>query len=626
MPTTTKPPIKRAFVGGRSPVASAVNVSVAPPRQTVTDHPQECCCPACVGLECLDRTRYFSGQLLTEADLNNEQSYWLAKSRLHNRFLHGWGAVCGMQVVCSECDGWVTVKPGYAIDPCGNDIIVCSDCAFNVIKAIQACCTPSKQTGNCAPLRSTPPANCQGTTQTWCITIEYQEQPSRLVTPLKQASPKRSKCSCGGTKGSCGCGCGCDCGGHGNGNGSSSSSNGCSCNSTATQSPSVPAGACEPTRINEGFRLCVVPAPTTLENPKGSLPGTAAYQIEQCVQGIRQLMQQAPAVGSNVPNGITDLNLAYTAVCNYLATVSNYFASSSVEHCLILDNLSQILVPAPPAQSTSGYLDQLGLIVDQLKALVTDSALDCICMALIPPCPPDPCDDRVCLACVTVRDGKIIDICHFGCRHQVVTFHTLYYWLSVFGFDRILLLLKRYLELICCGDRGIRGVLGANVYQRENLTSAGFSNPGMVNQLFSMFVAQKLGSTFVNAMTPNSQTVDLRPLVGLDTEHVLRSLESYKISNQNITPIKVDSDPSWNDDAVAAGAQFTPSAFSTSDNLTMYTKGKTVVGFDVTDPVSVLKSQVQQLQQQVSQLTGAGHGVSPAHGPTPKGGPQKKRI
>src|SRR5882762_8707720 len=351
MPTTTKPPIKKVFVAGRTPVASAVNVTVAPPVRAAPAHPQESCCPACVGLECLDRTRYFSGQLLTEADLNNEQSYWLAKSRLHNRFLHGWGVVCGMQVVCNECDGWVTVKPGYAIDPCGNDIIVCSDCAFNVIKAIQACCTPSKQTGNCAPLRSTPPANCQGTTQTWCITIEYREQPSRLVTPLKQATPKSSTCSCGGSKGSCGCGCGC--GGQDNG---SSSSNGCSCKSTATQSSSVPAGACEPTRINEGFRLCVVPAPTSEEIPKGSLPGTAAYQIEQCIQGIRRLIQQAPPVGSNIPNGITDPNVAYTAVCNYLATVKNYFASASVEHCLILDNLSQILVPSPPSPSTSSYL------------------------------------------------------------------------------------------------------------------------------------------------------------------------------------------------------------------------------------------------------------------------------
>src|SRR5215469_8357807 len=102
-----------------------------------------CCLPAaCEVLQCLDRTRWFAGQLLTESDLNNEQSYLLAKNRLHNRYLHGWGVVCGLQVVCAECDGWVTVKTGYAIDPCGNDIIVCEDQPFNVIQAIQACCAP----------------------------------------------------------------------------------------------------------------------------------------------------------------------------------------------------------------------------------------------------------------------------------------------------------------------------------------------------------------------------------------------------------------------------------------------------------------------------------------------------
>jgi len=622
MPTTTKPPIKKVFAANRSMVTTAVNVAV-PPRQTAPATSQ-CCCPVCAGLECLDRTRFFSGQLLTEADLNNEQSYWLAKSRLHNRFLHGSGVVCGMQVVCGDCDGWVTVKPGYAIDPCGNDIIVCCDQPFNVIKAIQACCTPSKQTGNCAPLRSTPPANCQGTTQTWCITIEYQEQPSRLVTPLKQATPKSGACSCGGSKGSCGCGCGC--GGHGNNASSTSASNGCSCGSTATQSPSVPAGACEPTRINEGFRLCVVPASLSEETPKGSLPGTAAYQMEQCLQKSRLLIQQAPQIGGpNHPNGITDPNLAYTAVCNYLASVKNYLVSAFVEHCTILDDLSQVHV-ASPSQAANGYLDGLAANVDQLTALVTKSAFDCLCMALIPPCPPDPCDDRVCLACVTVRDGQILDICHFGCRHQVVTFHTLYYWFSLFGFDRVLLLVQRFIHDKCCAEESDRTQYFApSTFARANFTSAGFTNAGMVNQTLSMFFAQKLGSTFVNAMTPNSQTVDLRPLVGSKAEDVPRSLEYYKISPQNLTTIKVDTDPAWTDDAVAAGAEFTPAAFSPSENLTMYTRGNLVVGFDVTDPVTALRTQVQQLQQQVNQLTGAAGTHSSDRGPTLKGGPRKKR-
>jgi hypothetical protein len=606
MPTTTRPN-SRVFVAGRAAAAPPVAV-VVPPQPAV--HPPQCCCPACVGLECLDRTRYFSGQLLTEADLNNEQSYWLAKSRIHNRFLHGWGVVCGMQVVCSECDGWVTVKPGYAVDPCGNDIIVCSEQPFNVIKAINACCTPSKQTSNCSPLRAAPPDTCKDALQKWCITIEYQEQQSRMVAPLKQATPKSDRCSCGGIKGSCGCGCSCGCGGSKNGS-SHSSSGTCACSSTQTAT-AVPTGACEPTRINEGFRLCVVPAPLTEEISKGPIPGTALYQIQQCVQAFQQLSLQVPQLDKG-PGTITDPQLAFAAVCNFLATVKQYLAGVALTHCAVLDELSQIPVPPPPPNATTAnYVDAvLRPFLDTIGTIVFPAVLDCICMALIPPCPPDPCDDRLCLACVTVQGGKIVDICHFGCRHQLVTFHTLYYWLSIVGLDKILAALKRFLELLCCGERGFRqGLFGAGLNQRENLTSAGITSPAAVNQMMTSFLAQKLGASIINAVAPNAQTVDLRPLVGLDMQSVNAALESYKISTQNITTMAVDADPAWSDDAVAVSAQFAPAAFSVADNLTMYTKGQQVVGFDVSNPVAVLTKQVQQLQQQVEQLTGAGRGTT----------------
>src|SRR6266852_1305673 len=104
---------------------------------TMKTHDASCSCPVCAGLECLERSRYFSGQLLTEAELNSEQAYILAKNRLHNRYLHGSGIVCGLQVSCSACAGAVTIESGYAIDPCGNDIIVCNTQDFNVIQRIR---------------------------------------------------------------------------------------------------------------------------------------------------------------------------------------------------------------------------------------------------------------------------------------------------------------------------------------------------------------------------------------------------------------------------------------------------------------------------------------------------------
>ncbi|MET0418457.1 MAG: hypothetical protein ABW022_20790 [Actinoplanes sp.] len=73
----------------------------------------------------LTRPRFFAGLLLTEDDLTALTTYVTAKSRLHNRMLHGSGAVCGLDVVCDPCGpDTVTVKPGYALDTCGNDIVV----------------------------------------------------------------------------------------------------------------------------------------------------------------------------------------------------------------------------------------------------------------------------------------------------------------------------------------------------------------------------------------------------------------------------------------------------------------------------------------------------------------------
>src|SRR5512147_1637223 len=99
----------------------------------------ECGPTCCCGLECLCRPRFFAGQLLTDEDLNRLDHYIVAKNRLHNRYLHGWGVVCGLEVVCSPCSDTVTVRPGYAIGPCGEDIVVCNDQPVDVCLLIANC-------------------------------------------------------------------------------------------------------------------------------------------------------------------------------------------------------------------------------------------------------------------------------------------------------------------------------------------------------------------------------------------------------------------------------------------------------------------------------------------------------
>ncbi len=71
------------------------------------------------------RNNYFAGQALTTDDFKNEQDYHIGKQNLHNKFLHGWGVVCGLWIVPSaEYDDRVILMPGVAIDGEGREIVV----------------------------------------------------------------------------------------------------------------------------------------------------------------------------------------------------------------------------------------------------------------------------------------------------------------------------------------------------------------------------------------------------------------------------------------------------------------------------------------------------------------------
>lgn len=72
----------------------------------------------------VERVRYFPRQLLTADDLSTEQDYNREKMRRHQRYLHGWGVVCGCSVEqAGAATGWqVRVSPGYAVSPAGDEI------------------------------------------------------------------------------------------------------------------------------------------------------------------------------------------------------------------------------------------------------------------------------------------------------------------------------------------------------------------------------------------------------------------------------------------------------------------------------------------------------------------------
>ena len=127
----------------------------------------------------------------------------------------------------------------------------------------------------------------------------------------------------------------------------------------------------------------------------------------------------------------------------------------------------------------------------------------------------------------------------------------------------------------------------------------------MVNRMMAQTLSQKMGATLVNAASPTSQAVDLRPLIGQNLETMDASV-TKRYNMQNVTIKDVSNDPSWTDEAIAASAQFAPAAFSLTQPLTVFVTGeqKTIVGFDTTDPIQVLQQQLAHVQAQLDSITG----------------------
>jgi hypothetical protein len=84
-----------------------------------------------------ERLRYFTGRHMTARDFEDEQSYHHSHRLLHNRMLHGWGIVCGLQVrphPNADCRTQrVVVRCGMAIDCCGRELVVRRDVVTDVI-------------------------------------------------------------------------------------------------------------------------------------------------------------------------------------------------------------------------------------------------------------------------------------------------------------------------------------------------------------------------------------------------------------------------------------------------------------------------------------------------------------
>ncbi len=397
-------------------------------------------CESCE-LSCLERPKYFCGQLLTDDVLNAEQKYQREKNKLHNRYLHGWGVVCGLEVTCySKCGtkGEVLVKQGYAIDCCGNDIIVCKDEVVDVVDLIDEC-KPKPEDDDCEN-KKRPRDECSGEEKKYCLYLKYKEEESRPVTALKKD-----------IDGSC-------------------------------------VKRCEPSRIKEGYTFEVKECTECESDDKNAF---SKYLLEDtALEGILKCFHSLQKHFINLNNYSNGAN--HESSFKAYQEIKGFIQEASKKGSVRCEDIDFLPFPAPPVPGPSGdnttYNASLKRVFTQLESLLKQIFNDCLCHHALYPCPECDEDDNVILACFTVQRGAIKHICNAS-RRQVMSFPKLFYWFPINKVYR-----QKFIE-DCCkqpapDNVGVRSGVG-NMNQLSLMTNPLFAMQTVTKAMLNSLVSNK---------------------------------------------------------------------------------------------------------------------------------------
>jgi len=108
---------------------------------------------ACVPV-CPVRPNFFCGQLLSDQDLSDLTRWTRNRLRL-SRERHGHGVVRGLDLHLDvDRPGRIVLEPGYALDACGNDIVVCEAVSLDLSGACKLSESRCEEIASPAPVES----------------------------------------------------------------------------------------------------------------------------------------------------------------------------------------------------------------------------------------------------------------------------------------------------------------------------------------------------------------------------------------------------------------------------------------------------------------------------------------
>lgn len=464
-------------------------------------------CPDCGALECLCRPRFFAGQLLSEQDLNRLDQYIKKKNQLQNRNLHGWGVVNGLKVLCDPC-GQIKVSKGYALSPCGDDIVVCEDTAVDICSLIRQCKQQDRGSIDCQPFTQPSSTGCDELEEEWVLAIRYAEFPSRGITALRGGG-----CACGQSSGQCQC--------QGNGSCGQCGSSGANCHcssvnpSTHQAKPRSTPSECEATIICEGYQFDVYRKSedegrvgASDDDNNLSFGGDLAEAFSCCIKGIFGAVTLPPGQ-ANPENINQNPTLWHQWCCRTREGLIHYFSRYPGTNCELLRALHTLVCPNP---SNENFAQQMSDVADQLGLIVVEGVFSCLCLALLPPALEGTDDPRVPLATVKVRgkNCEIISVCNWTvCRKLVTTWPTMSYWCSILPFGKIL---REALDRLCC-DSFIFGDREAARYDQLNVdvprtVGVGATRGTMLDPV-GVDLPRSAGVDTTTETTPDSVSVDL---------------------------------------------------------------------------------------------------------------------
>ena len=440
--------------GGHSAMSASASSVRGAPRNAARDpamcgpDPGGCECGA---LEALCRPRWVAGMVLHESDLNRLDYYIGAKHRLHNRFVHGTGVVCGLEVSCHECGaGRVQVSCGYAIGPCGEDIVVGQPDSVDICALIRHCRSLERKNVECRPWGDD--SGCRDVRETWVLAIRYDEAPSRNNPMLRAGQRDCGDGGCGGG-GSCGGGCG----GSGGGTcGASCGGDGGAGKTSTKQARRETPTTCAPTVVCETYRYEVFRAPAQPDcsprrPPNAQPPGRLVERLRECMADLLTLLQQTPTVALNASMNAAARQQWQQFCVRVKSALHAHLSRKGTTACALVETLCATACPSPQLEGQA-FVDAMTQSLAQVGPILQAAIKDCLCSALLPPCPEPVHDPRIPLALVTVDGGaacRVIEVCNWTpLRRMVGTFPNVAYWLSAFG---LVERLRNAIFCLCCG-------------------------------------------------------------------------------------------------------------------------------------------------------------------------------